>query len=287
VPPSSRLPSPDPVVVTGELETARRFEGATVPAPTASRRRGRRRWWWEFGIAAGLYWLYEAIRTLVAGKLAGAQRDGHDLLHWEQVAHLNPEHWLNQALDRLPALAVPACYFYAIMYMVVTPGVLVWTYWRHPESYARHRTALLLITFAALIGFCWFPTAPPRLLNGAGFHDTMSLYHSWGWWGASTRAPAGTGTLANAYAAMPSLHVAWAAWCAATVCALVRRPVVRLAAVSYPIITALVVLGTANHYLLDALAGTLLWLVVHLTVARPHRRLAPGRRYRFRRVRSR
>jgi hypothetical protein len=115
-----------------------------------------------------------------------------------------------------------------------------------------------------------------------GFVDTVVRFHTWGSLASNSIAKD-----ANQYAAMPSLHVAWAAWCAATVCALVRRPVVRLAAISYPIITALVVLGTANHYLLDALAGTLLWLVVHLTVARPHRRLAPGRRYRFRRVRSR
>jgi hypothetical protein len=218
-------------------------------------------------LAAALYWIYEAIRAASAGSTGWAERNGHQVFHTEQVLHLDPERWLNRIIDRLPVLAVPACYVYAVLYMVITPGVLVWAYRRHPDAYRRHRTTLVIVTFAALVGFRWFPTAPPRLLIGGRFVDTMDLYHSWGWWGTSTSAPAGTGALANAYAAMPSLHVAWAVWSAATVCLLVRRPAVRAAAIAYPVITALVVLGTANHYLFDVLAGAFIWLLAHLAVA--------------------
>jgi hypothetical protein len=125
---------------------------------------------------------------------------------------------------------------------------------------------LAVITGAALIGFWWFPTAPPRLLAGAGFQDTLAHYSSWGWWGTDASVPAGAAAIANQYAAMPSLHLAWAAWCGATVYTLCRTRVVRVLAVAYPILTALVVLGTANHYLLDVLAGAALWASAHLQI---------------------
>jgi hypothetical protein len=66
---------------------------------------------------------------------------------------------------------------------------------------------------------------------------------------------------------MPSLHLAWAAWCGATVFTLTRRRWVKAVAIAYPVLTALVVLGTANHYLLDVLAGIGLWLLATFAVS--------------------
>jgi len=60
---------------------------------------------------------------------------------------------------------------------------------------------------------------------------------------------------------MPSLHVGWALWCAWVVFTLTRTRWIRIAAVAYPIGTTLVVVGTANHYVLDAVAGVLVMLV--------------------------
>ena len=42
---------------------------------------------------------------------------------------------------------------------------------------------------------------------------------------------------------------------------LTERRWVRIAAIAYPIGTALVVVGTANHYVLDAVAGVLVMLI--------------------------
>ena len=234
--------------------------GARQPA------RRKRRWWTECLLATGLYVIYEVIRSVLASSPSWAERDGHDVLRWEQLAHLDPEHWLNHALQGVAALAVPACYFYAAAYMIVTPGVLIWLYRRHPSRYGQARWTLALITFVALAGFRWFPTAPPRLLSNAGFFDTLGLYHGWGWWGPGSSVPAAASVLANQYAAMPSLHVAWAAWCGAAVFALTRRRVARGLAILYPVLTALDVLATANHYLLDVLAGATLWLLTQLAV---------------------
>jgi hypothetical protein len=53
---------------------------------------------------------------------------------------------------------------------------------------------------------------------------------------------------------MPSLHVAWAAWCAAAV-VIATRGRWRHLAWLYPAATTFVVLATANHFVLDAAAG--------------------------------
>lgn len=218
------------------------------------------RWWRELLLAVLLYEIYNAVQALLTGSTARAQQDGRDVLGWERWLHLDPELALNHVFGHVTALAVPACYFYASLHFIVTPAVLIWTYLARPRGYRQARSVLFVMTLSGLVGFWLFPTAPPRLLQGAGFSDTLAHFSSWGWW-SSDALPSAAKDLANQYAAMPSLHVAWAVWCAATVCAMSRRPVVRAVAVAYPVLTGIVVLATGNHYLLDVLAGAALWLV--------------------------
>lgn len=233
---------------------------------------GRRSAWWrELVLIAAFYGVYDVVRGYIGAGSIRAERNGRTLLRWEQLLRLDPEHWLNDHLQTLAALAVPACFFYATLHFIVTPAVLVWTYRRRAPSYRQARTAIAVITAAAVIGFWLFPTAPPRLLTGAGFHDTLAHFSSWGWWGSDGSVPRSATAIANQYAAMPSLHLAWAAWCGATVFTLTRRRWVRCAAVAYPVLTTLVVLGTANHYLLDVLAGIGLWLFATIGVGHLYR----------------
>jgi len=213
----------------------------------------------ELLMVAAFYTGYDAVRGVIRGASTAAERHGADLLHWEQLFGIAPEHDLNDIFARLAVIAVPACFFYASMHFVITPGVLIWAHWRHPEAYRRSRTVLGVVTAAALIGFWLYPTAPPRLLAGAGFQDTVAHYSDWGWWAAQDSAPRGLTSLANQFAAMPSLHVAWALWCGITIYRLAAHRGPKLLGLAYPAVTVLVVIGTANHYLLDAIAGALLW----------------------------
>ena len=88
-----------------------------------------------------------------------------------------------------------------------------------------------------------------------GFVDTMAQYGSYGWWGGEASAPRGMGGMTNQFAAMPSLHVGWALWCGVMLWRSRRHAAGEVAAVAYPLIITFVVMGTANHYLLDAVAG--------------------------------
>jgi PAP2 superfamily len=228
----------------------------TASAPRAAAYRGRLRWWTELPLIAVVYALYSAARLLVRGDVDDAVKHGADILHYEQLVHLDPEGWFNRLFTDHAFLGVPADFAYASLHYIVTPVVLVWLWRRRPTHYRVARTWLMISTLIGLIGFTALPTAPPRLLTGHhGFIDTMAQYGSYGWWGSDASAPRGMGHLTNEYAAMPSLHVGWSMWCGIMLWRFGRHWTVRTLGVVYPVVTALVVMGTANHYLMDAAAG--------------------------------
>ena len=175
--------------------------------------------------------------------------------------------------------------YYGGTHFLVPAFVLGWLLWRHPGQYGRARTALVVTSAVAFVVFWLFPVAPPRLLPAHfGIVDML-------------RAPDGSGhfestlitTAGDRYASMPSVHVAWAVWCALALWPVVRPRILRALVVAYPLMTILVVVVTGNHYFLDTIAGTVLsvgawiavtrigsWLSVHRafrrgTVPRDHR----------------
>ncbi|MEU7299242.1 phosphatase PAP2 family protein [Streptomyces sp. NPDC007206] len=224
--------------------------------PATEEARTRLRWWTELPLIVLVYGCYSAGRLLVRGDVSSAVDHGLAILRFEQDLHLNAEHPLNRLFTREPWLGVPADFWYASLHYVVTPALLVWLFRARAEHYRRARTWLMTSTFIGLVGFTLLPTCPPRLLSdGHGFVDTMAHYSSYGWWGGDASAPRGLGGMTNQYAAMPSLHVGWALWCGLMLWRHGGTRVAKILGVLYPLGTALVVMGTANHYLLDAVAG--------------------------------
>jgi len=212
-------------------------------------------WRRELAFVAIVYAAYEVTRGLHRGGLDDAMANGRQILHWEQLTHLDPEQVLNSGLAHMTVLAVVASYFYSTMHYVVTPVVLVWMYRRHADHYRRARTTLAIATVTGLIGFYLLPTAPPRLLAGAGIQDTLEHVSNWGWWAGEGSVPRGLGGLSNQFAALPSLHVGWALWCGVLIATYARRPIARWLGALYPVATSVVVMATGNHYLFDAVAG--------------------------------
>ncbi|MDN0197028.1 phosphatase PAP2 family protein [Streptomyces sp. S.PNR 29] len=216
----------------------------------------RLRWWTELPLILLVYGCYTAGRLLARGDVSGAVDNGLAILRIEKALYLNAEHPLNRLFTREPWLGVPADFWYASLHYVVTPAILVWLFRSRTVHYRAARTWLMTSTFIGLIGFTLLPTCPPRLLDaGYGFVDTMAHYSSYGWWGGEASAPRGLGGMTNQYAAMPSLHVGWALWCGVMLWRHGRTRTAKVAAVGYPLVTTIVVMATANHYFLDAVAG--------------------------------
>ncbi|MEU7024521.1 phosphatase PAP2 family protein [Streptomyces sp. NPDC046203] len=216
----------------------------------------RPRWWVELILIAAVYAAYSGGRLLARGDAGTAVGHGLALLRAEDALGLAAERPLNRLFTDVPWLGVPADFVYASLHYLVTPLVLVWLFCRRPVRYRAARAWLMTSTLLGLVGFVLLPTCPPRLLDPVhGFTDTMAHFSAYGWWGAEASAPRGLGGLTNQYAAMPSLHVGWALWCGVMLWRYGRTPLLRTLGVAYPLLTTVVVMGTANHYLLDAVAG--------------------------------
>ncbi|MFI8517179.1 phosphatase PAP2 family protein [Streptomyces sp. NPDC085481] len=216
----------------------------------------RPRWWAELILIAVVYAAYSCGRLLARGDVSAAVDHGLAILRIEQALAIDAEHPLNRLFTSTPALGVPADFAYASLHYLVTPAVLVWLFRRRPAHYRAARTWLMVSTLLGLVGFTLLPTCPPRLLDAShGFVDTMARFSAYGWWGGEASAPRGMGGLTNQYAAMPSLHVGWALWCGVMLWRYGRTPLFKALGVAYPLLTVLVVMGTANHYFLDAVAG--------------------------------
>jgi hypothetical protein len=215
--------------------------------------------WAELATVAAIYAFYEASRALASPRTAPAVTHARDVLKLEQLLHLDPELALNRALQSSDFLADTAGYYYSTLHFLVTPIVLVYLWWRRPLSYPRLRTTLVVATLAGLLTYVAWPVAPPRFAT-PGVTDTLAQQHVFGAHGVSG--------VINQYAAMPSLHVGWAIWCAIAIEATSVGPWRHLAWL-YPIATTMVVMSTGNHYSFDAVGGAVLILAAVALTARP------------------
>ena len=225
---------------------------ATAPAPERAEARRTRHWLWayELVVILGGYVLYSKIRNWVTAAEGESVRHAHDVVHIERTVRLYHEHLLNDFVAAHGWLAYICNYYYATLHFIVTIGVGIWLFRRHPLHARQLRTAWYLMNFIALFGFAFFPLAPPRLLPGGNYSDTVVVFHTWGSWGDQS-----VSAHSNLYAAMPSMHIGWSLWVAISVIFLARRTWVRVLAGLYPVATLFVIIGTGNHYWLDAVGG--------------------------------
>jgi hypothetical protein len=213
-------------------------------------------------LLAGIYLLYTGTRLAANDDFRVAIGHARAILRFEKTFHINIEASMNAALGHVHALEILASYWYSTSHYLVTVLTLVALYHWRPEAYGWMRTSLVIATMIALAFYVLYPAAPPRLYGG--YTDTLAVTAHVGWWSDHASAPKGLGTATNELAAMPSMHVGWALWCTLAMIMLSRYAWQRELAVAYSIITALVVVTTANHWLLDLLVG---WAVVLVALA--------------------
>jgi hypothetical protein len=206
--------------------------------------------WQEALIIGWLLWLYDAVNNLSPLRLRTALANGAGILHVERLLHLDPEVPLNHWIGGHQLLGAVLSNFYDDAHFLVTLALVGWLWWRHPGPYRPLRIMLLLTNVIGFVVFWLYPVAPPRMLHGGGFTDVVATTHAWGAWHSGALA-----SQANELAAMPSLHMAWALWCGLALWLIARRWPLRVLAVAYPTAVFVAVLGTANHYFLDAVAG--------------------------------
>jgi PAP2 superfamily len=210
----------------------------------------RTRLWFELLVIVWLCWVYDAINNLAPLRTGEALRNARDILHAERRLHLDPESALDHWLLHHHALALWVSDYYDNVHFAVTLTLVGILWLRFPRLYRPLRNTLVLTNVTAMVVFWVFPTAPPRLLDPAHFPDVVSVVGGFGSWHSGALA-----TAANEFAAMPSLHIAWACWSALALHRLFAGRRGAALVWLYPGLTALAVLSTGNHFLFDVLGG--------------------------------
>jgi hypothetical protein len=207
----------------------------------------------ELVVVASLFVAYRFGRLLVGHSSADALNHASELIGWERAVGLPSELGLQQLMLSSEAVTRLANIYYATVHFPLTALFLVWLFVRSRDQYRQIRTSLALLTAMALVIHAAFPLAPARMLHGLGFVDTAALY------GPTVYSDApNNDSVANQFAAMPSLHFGWAVMVAIGVIR-VSRSRWRWVWIAHPTITLLVIVGTGNHYWTDAaVAGVLL-----------------------------
>ncbi|GAA1795164.1 phosphatase PAP2 family protein [Nocardioides hankookensis] len=234
--------------------------GAVTTAPALARERtvpGWARALLELLLILALWVFYSLARLLANTSMQPALDRANDLLHIEDLLGISWEVPLNQLFTDHRVVGLIGSYWYASLHYVVTAAVLIWLWRLGADRYGPARRALVIGTLLGLAAYLMMPTAPPRFISG--YVDVLSLHAADGWWGGDASAPRGLGGLTNELAAFPSLHAGWSLWVALALQVYATRKWVRVLGWAYAVGTAIVIVGTGNHWVIDALVG---WLVI-------------------------
>jgi len=221
--------------------------------------------WEQVLLGLVLFAFYVVVSRLKsADRTHDAEHHARQIWHLERWLHIDPERVMNHWLVHHETLRTIADYEYAFTYIVSAFAALIFLLVRHPEIYRRARMSFVITTGAGLLCFWLYPVMPPRMLPGAGFIDTVTHGHTWGSWGSSLVRGA------NVLAAMPSLHMAWALWVSVVLLWAGVPRWVQLLSMLHVLITLVVIMSTANHYVLDAVAAVVLVVVADQVAIRIH-----------------
>jgi hypothetical protein len=220
------------------------------PNVGGARKTGRSSIFVELAWLIFLIWIYNWLQDLAPLRSKLALANARALLSFEKSTGLDVEAALDHWLAHQQVLSYIASNFYAVAIFGATFGFAAWVWWNRPDIYRPLRNYIVLANLIAFAVFAAFPVAPPRML--AGFVDVVAKSGGLGWHNSLVRH-------ADQLAAMPSMHVGYAVWCSVVAWRLAHTRAQKVLAlvfgIGYPLLTALAVMATANHYLVDVLAG--------------------------------
>ncbi|MET9768616.1 bifunctional glycosyltransferase 87/phosphatase PAP2 family protein [Streptomyces sp. NPDC006415] len=199
-----------------------------------------------------VYDAYAQVRLAARAGRPLAEEHGRQIHAIEQWLHIDIEHWVNHAVVKIDWLREFFDYYYSTFHFIVPLAILGVLYVRRPADYRWVRSSIGFATLLALVGFWLYPLAPPRLMPGLGFIDTVH--------GVQDFAKPDYGTLTtvtNQYAAMPSLHFGWSLWCGVVIVMLAPKLWMKALGLLHPLFTIAAIVATANHWVLDAAGGAL------------------------------
>ncbi len=228
--------------------------------------------WGDAGRQLGLLVMvdvaYELVRGIADGQRAEAMAHGRQVIDFEQSTHtlfepsvqafFLPARWLVDVANQI----------YLNSQFSITLAFLIWLYLFRNESYYFVRNMFVVAMGLALIGYTLYPTAPPRMFPEFGFVDTITDFSNVNHDSALAKI------FINPYAAVPSMHCAFALMIGASGVRVSRHWFTRAFWAAWPLLVTWVVVVTGNHYWADAVLG---WMVAATAALVAHRLLARAR----------
>ena len=228
--------------------------------------------WGDLGrqvlILVGVDLAYTAVRGIADGEKSVAMANGMQVIQFEQSMHtlfepqvqsfFLPTRWVIDVADQL----------YLNAQFSIALGFLVWLYLFRNESYNFVRNMFVIAMGLALVGYTLYPTAPPRMFPESGFIDTINDFSGINHDSALAKS------FINPYAAIPSMHCAFAVMIGGTGALVCRRWWSRAFWACWPLLILWVVIVTGNHYWIDAVLG---WMVAITAAVVAHRLFARAR----------
>jgi membrane-associated phospholipid phosphatase len=203
-----------------------------------------------FGLA---YVAYRLVRGLVESDANVAFAHALDVISLELSLHIFVEPSIQAWASGSKLLMGFSSWMYVNAQTTVTVAGLVYLYVRHNKSFYFVRNMFMIAMLIALIGYTVFPTAPPRFLPEWGFIDSVSNFTGV----HVNHDSAMMNALVNPYAAVPSMHVAFALMIGWPLARLAKHRIVKALWLLYPLLMAFVIVVTANHFIFDAILGAL------------------------------
>ncbi len=224
------------------------------------------RWWHEVFLTVVFYVVYSEIRNQFGSAVGPSVRrqayeNALDIITLERSLKLYFEQQVQRIFLDWDWFITFWNIFYGSFHFLVTIFVMLWLFLRFPKRYVFMRSTLAITTASALIGFAAYPLMPPRLLSNClskygscepGHHYVDTLVEYGGLWSFESGTME---TISNQYAAMPSLHIAWALWCTIGLLPVLQKRSARIMILIYPILTLFSIVVTANHFWIDAIGG--------------------------------
>jgi hypothetical protein len=204
----------------------------------------------QIALFGGAYYAYRIVRGFVDGQATLAFDNARTLVDAERAMGLFFEPAVQAWTKGQDWLIWAANWMYVNSHFVVTTTFLIWLYIARNHAYYFVRNMFMVAMGLALVGYLAYPTAPPRFLPEWGFTDTVASFVGEG-------AANSANVLYNPYAAVPSMHVAFALMIAIPAAKLVKTPALKVAWGIYPLVVSFVVVATANHFWLDAAFGAI------------------------------
>jgi hypothetical protein len=208
----------------------------------------------EFSFVWGATLAYTLVRGMERTNHAEAVRNSERLISVERFLGINHEIWLQQRVIRDEVLVHFANVVYVWWHWPVLVGVLIWLFVKHNEEYTVYRNAMLIAGMIGLVLYAMYPAAPPRFVPGMGLNDTVTdraIFNN-------ILLPA---SLANLYAAMPSLHAGWNLIVSVALVRHATHPLARGLGYVMPTAMFFAIVATGNHFIIDGIAGDTIAIV--------------------------